>query len=77
MNNFNKPLYGWFSAEMAALAGTVVWEDTKGRNYTLTCVSETIEHGCSWPDMEFRAIVNKFICRSRHGIFDHFLIADY
>ncbi len=73
-----KPQYGWYSERMAQIAGTVVWANETGRSFTLTCVSDSANHGTRWDDIQFRAMVSSFVCRSRRAtldlIIEHFIL---
>jgi hypothetical protein len=67
----NEPIsgieYGWFSAEQAALGGTVIYLGVNGKEYELSCVSASIAHGSGWRDLKFVAEVVRFLRPGRTG----------
>ncbi len=52
----------WFSNEMAKLEDNDIFDDGQcyylinGKSTRITCASSTMEHGRSWPDMEYLGI---------------------
>lgn len=52
--------FGWFSAEQAKVCGTVFYERLEGGEVECSTVSNTGDHGTSWPDIKFVGEVLEF-----------------
>jgi hypothetical protein len=64
--------YGWYSEkQIIALKRSYsknhrfrtykIYESEDGKEVVVSCVSDTIDHGCAWDDIKFVAKVVKFL----------------
>jgi hypothetical protein len=59
--------YGWYSEKQARVAGTIIWRDSLGTKYLLSSVTNNKEHGMTWDDLHFIAVVTEFVERTSAG----------
>jgi hypothetical protein len=59
--------YGWYSPRQAEAIGTWIYQNAIGRQFEVSSVSQTLEHGCSWPGVTLVGSGLIFVRRARRG----------
>ncbi len=65
MSTKKKASFGWYSEQMAAQCGTVIYEGLNGGEIEVTCVTSDGNHGTAWPDIRFVGEVTEYVRRGK------------
>ena len=63
-------LHAWYSATMARISGTYLYENAQGETIEATTLTKTKECPCAWDDTVYLGEVVKFINRGSEGELD-------